>query len=106
MDRAFQRHMMAALATHPNAGAALVLGPDRRAVARVCDAVEAAGRPVAGLSLDDAHEDRFEFLTRAGRAAARLPVARRYTRRPLAKPAGIATVVQVLAAPTKPGVAG
>jgi len=71
-DRAFQHLMMAALATHPNAGAVLVLGPDRKAVSRLCDAAKAAGRPFAGLSLEDAHEDRFELLLRAGRAAARL----------------------------------
>jgi len=71
-DRTFQRHMMIALATHPNTGAVLVLGPDRQAVLRVCDASKAAGRPTAGLSLEDAHEDRFELLLRAGRAAARL----------------------------------
>lgn len=71
-DRRFQHHMMAALAIHPNVGAALVLGPDRAGVARVHKAVTDAGRPVAGISLEDAGEDRFDFLQRAGRAAARL----------------------------------
>ncbi len=71
-DRAFQRHMMAALATHPNTGAVLVLGPDRKAVARVCDSAKAAGRPAAALSLEDVNEDRFELLLSAGRTAARL----------------------------------
>lgn len=71
-DRAFQHHMMTALATHPNTGAVLVLGPDRKAVSRVRDAAMAAGRQTAGLSLEDAHEDRFELLHSAGRAAAHL----------------------------------
>ena len=71
-DREFQRHMMSALATHPNVGAALVLGPDRAVVSHVHDAVSASGRPVVGISLEDAGEDRFSLLQQAGRAAARL----------------------------------
>lgn len=71
-DRDFQRRMMAALASHPNVGAVVVLGPDNAGVSRIRDSVSASGRPVAGISLEDVGEDRFELLQRAGRAAARL----------------------------------
>jgi altronate dehydratase large subunit len=71
-DRVFQRHMMSALATHPNVGGAVIIGPDRGLVENVCDAVVASGRPVEGISLVDAGEDRFELLQRSARAAARL----------------------------------
>ncbi len=71
-DRAFQRHMMAALATHPNAGACLVLGPDEGMTAHVAEALEEAGRPHAALSLQGIHEDRFRLIDEGGRALTRL----------------------------------
>lgn len=71
-DRAFQRRMMIALATHPNVGAAVVLGPDSEAVDHVSAAVQATGRPVFGHSLQSAGEDRFTLLEHASRSAARL----------------------------------
>lgn len=71
-DLAFQRHMMAALATHPNVGAALVLGPDDGLVAAVGEALDRAGRSWEGLSLQCVHEDRFALVDRASRAVTRL----------------------------------
>ena len=71
-DQVFQRHMMQALATHPNIGACLVLGPDEKLVAEVGRALDDAQRPWAGLSLQGAREDHFEFLNRAARETARL----------------------------------
>jgi len=71
-DLVFQRRMMAALATHPNVGAALVLGPDDGLVASVGEALERAGRPWAGLSLQAVQEDRFRLIEQAARAVARL----------------------------------
>lgn len=71
-DLAFQRRMMTALATHPNVGAALVLGPDDQLVAIVGEALEKAGRPWTGLSLQDVQEDRFRLLEKASRAVTRL----------------------------------
>jgi len=71
-DLAFQRHMMRALATHPNVGAALVLGPDDGLVAGVVEALSRAGRLGEGLSLQAVHEDRFALLDRGARALARL----------------------------------
>ena len=41
--------MMSALATHPNVGAALVLGPDRAVVSHIHDVVSDSGRPVVGI---------------------------------------------------------
>lgn len=71
-DLLFQRRMMAALATHPNVGAALVLGPDDKLVAGVGEALEKAGRLWEGLSLQAVHEDRFRLVELASRAVARL----------------------------------
>lgn len=71
-DQRFQRHMMRAIATHPNVGACVVIGPDDKLVADVGDALEAAGRPWAGFSLQRAHEDRFTLIMQAARAVARL----------------------------------
>src|SRR5918994_7873089 len=48
-------HFIAAvgLATHPNVGAALLIGDNPRAVERLAAAVSAAGKLHAALSLDD-----------------------------------------------------
>jgi altronate dehydratase large subunit len=71
-DLAFQRHMMAALATHPNVGGCLVLGPDEKRVADVVDRVVEAGRPCTGLSLQGVDEDRFALIEKGARAVTRL----------------------------------
>ena len=71
-DLAFQRHMMAALATHPNVGGCLVLGPDDKRVAEVVDRVVEAGRPCTGLSLQGVDEDRFSLIEKGARAVTRL----------------------------------
>ncbi len=71
-DLLFQRHMMKALATHPNVAGALVLGPDDNLVNAVGDAMEAAGREWHGLSLQACHEDRFAMIEQGARMAARI----------------------------------
>ena len=71
-DLTFQRQMMAALATHPNVGACLVLGPDDKRVADVIARLEAAQRPCAGLSLQGVDEDRFTLIEKGARALTRL----------------------------------
>jgi altronate dehydratase large subunit len=85
-DRRFQRHMMTALATHPNVGACVVLGPDDGMVEDVGAALDRAGRPWAGHSLQSTHEDRFALVDRAARDVTRLlrEVSRQHrTRQPL-----------------------
>ena len=71
-DLNFQRHMMAALATHPNVGACLVLGPDNKRVADVIARLDEAQRPCAGLSLQGVDEDRFSLIEKGARALTRL----------------------------------
>lgn len=72
VDLKFQRHMMKALATHPNVGACVVLGPDNALVTAVTEEVEKVGRPSAGFSLQQVHEDRFALLDRGARAVTRM----------------------------------
>ncbi|WMS43542.1 UxaA family hydrolase [Acuticoccus sp. MNP-M23] len=67
-DRTFQRQTMAALATHPNTGACLVLGADNAMVADVAAALARAGRPHAALSLQGIGEDRFRLIDEGARA--------------------------------------
>ena len=71
-DLLFQRWMMRAIATHPNVGACIVLGPDDKLVAEVGSALDDAERPWAGFSLQAVHEDRFALIDKAARAAVRL----------------------------------
>lgn len=71
-DLVFQRHMMAALATHPNVGGCLVLGPDDKRVAEIIDRLDEAERPCAGLSLQGVEEDRFALIEKGARAVTRL----------------------------------
>jgi altronate dehydratase large subunit len=70
-DQRFQRGMMKALATHPNVGACVVLGPDDGMVQDVGTALDRAERPWSGHSLQSAHEDRFALVDRAARDVAR-----------------------------------
>ncbi|MEM7775336.1 MAG: UxaA family hydrolase [Pseudomonadota bacterium] len=71
-DLEFQRNMMTALATHPNAGGCLVLGPDEKLVGQVINALERAARPCVGLSLQGMGEDRFRMIEAGARAVSRL----------------------------------
>ncbi len=71
-DLRFQRHMLKALATHPNVTGALVLGPDDKLVNEVGDALDAAGRVWNGLSLQACHEDRFAMIEQGARMVARI----------------------------------
>ena len=71
-DLRFQREMMAALATHPNVGGCLVIGPDEKLVAGVVAAAEGAGRACAGFSLQGLCEDRFSLVEKGARALTRL----------------------------------
>lgn len=71
-DLVFQRHMMKALATHPNVGGCVVIGPDNALVAETCEALEGAGRLHTGFSLQRAEEDRFALIDQGARAVTRL----------------------------------
>ncbi|MGI9401874.1 MAG: UxaA family hydrolase [Rhizobiaceae bacterium] len=56
-DLRFQRHMMIALATHPNVGGVLVLAPDRQMAEEISDVTASSGRLVSSVSLDEVGED-------------------------------------------------
>ncbi len=71
-DLNFQRHMMKALATHPNVGGCVVLGPDNALVAEIGTELENVGRPWAGLSLQQMQEDRFALIDQGARAVTRI----------------------------------
>ncbi|MGI9522917.1 MAG: UxaA family hydrolase [Hyphomicrobiaceae bacterium] len=71
-DLRFQRAAVKALATHPNVGGAVVLGPDDNIVNEVALEVVAAGRFCEGLSLQSCLEDRYTLIERGARAVARL----------------------------------
>ncbi len=71
-DLVFQRRMMRAMATHPNVGGCLVIGPDDALVAEIGAELEKTGRPWSGLSLQAAHEDRFALIDQGARAVTRL----------------------------------
>ena len=71
-DKAFHDRMLAALATHPNAGAVVVLAADAAMRQRYQAAVEQADRPVLGLSLQEADEDAEALLADAQAAGERL----------------------------------
>jgi altronate dehydratase large subunit len=67
-------HFIAAvgLATHPNIGAALLIGDNPQAVERLAAALAAAGKPHAAFSLDECGHDALTLSDRGLRAAARL----------------------------------
>jgi altronate dehydratase large subunit len=60
------------LGRNPNVAATLVVGADRRVTDEIKRAIEAAGKPVAAIALDDVHEDALELSTRGIRLAAAL----------------------------------
>ena len=56
-DKRFHERLLAGFGTHPNTGTALVLAADADMRAGLQSKIEAAGRPVAGFSLEEAEED-------------------------------------------------
>lgn len=56
-DKAFQRHMLLAFATHPNTGAVLVMAPDDGLCDEMEQKIAATQRPVSGFSLQRWGED-------------------------------------------------
>jgi altronate dehydratase large subunit len=60
------------LGRHPNIAATLVVGADRRVTDDIAHAIEAAGKRVATIALDDVHEDALELSMRGIRLAASL----------------------------------
>jgi altronate dehydratase large subunit len=60
------------LGRNPNVAATLIVGADRRVTDDIAHAVEAAGKPVATIALDDVHEDALELSALGIRLAAAL----------------------------------
>ncbi len=71
-DAAAYRRQLIGLARHPNNGAALIVGADRRSADAVAQAVADIGKPVEVVTLDDTHEDALMLADRGVRAGARL----------------------------------
>lgn len=70
LDRKVHERALAAFATHPNVGGAVVIGADPPLVESVTAAAEAAGRAAIGISLDACGHDVLTLGDRALRAAA------------------------------------
>ncbi len=70
VDQTFHNRMLEGFGCHPNAGAVIVLAPDRALRERFQSALEAHGRPCAGFSLQETDEDG-EALVRAAVDAGR-----------------------------------
>ncbi|MCB1493778.1 MAG: UxaA family hydrolase [Rhodobiaceae bacterium] len=69
-DKAFHDTMLERFGTHPNTGAVILLAADRAMRQRYQAAIQAAGRPVAGFSLQEEGEDGeilFDKAVAAGR---------------------------------------
>lgn len=71
-DRDVHRAAIVGLATHPNVGAALLVGDNPVWVEEAAAAVAAAGRPHAALTLDACGHDALTLTDRGLRAGARL----------------------------------
>lgn len=69
-DQALHHRSLEAMATHPNVGAAVVIGGHPPKVARIAGAVAASGRPVAAITMDDCGNDTLLLTDRVARAAA------------------------------------
>lgn len=78
-DAAVHRRLLVGLGRHPNVGAVLVVGADRKSVDEVGSALGATGQAVETVALDDVHEDALALTERGVRTAARL--ARAISRR-------------------------
>lgn len=64
-DFAYQDAVLTRLATHPNIGAVVLLAPDAAMRRRYQDRIAAAGRPVAGFSLQELGEDGERIVAEA-----------------------------------------
>lgn len=71
-DKAFCDKILAAFGTHPNTGAVLILAADAEMRAGLQLQIGAAGRPVAGFSLQEAGEDSERLVDVAIEAGRRL----------------------------------
>jgi altronate dehydratase large subunit len=71
-DRRAHTAQLIGLGRNPNIAATLVVGADRQVTDEVAHAIEAAGKPVAAIALDDVHEDALELSVRGIRLAAAL----------------------------------
>jgi altronate dehydratase large subunit len=71
-DRRVHTAQLVGLGHNPNVAATLVVGADRKVTDEIGHAIEAAGKPVATIALDDVHEDALELSMRGIRLAAAL----------------------------------
>lgn len=73
-DERVHRAAVASFATHPNVGAAVLVGDNPALMRAALEAVAASGKPHAGLTLDDCAHDALTLTDRAVRAGAALAV--------------------------------
>jgi altronate dehydratase large subunit len=71
-DRRAHTAQLIGLGKNPNIAATIVVGADRQVTDEIAHAIEAAGKPVATIALDDVHEDALELSIRGIRLAAAL----------------------------------
>ena len=71
-DARLQFDTLTGLATHPNVAAVLVVSAGGDITQSYVDAIAASGKPVAGISLPDVHEDALALVDHGIRAAARM----------------------------------
>lgn len=71
-DAAVHRRAISGFATHPNVGAALLVGDNPAVMAQARADIEPSGRPLATFTLDDCGHDALTLTDRAVRAGARL----------------------------------
>ena len=71
-DALAYRRQLIGLGRHPNNGATLVVGADRKSVEEIAAAIAGFGKPVEIVTLDDTHEDALALSDRGLRAGARL----------------------------------
>jgi altronate dehydratase large subunit len=83
-DRRAHTAQLIGLGRNPNIAATLVVGADRQVTDDIAHAIEAAGKPVAAIALDDVHEDALELSVRGIRLAAALAREASRQRRQLA----------------------
>jgi altronate dehydratase large subunit len=88
-DRATQRRALAGLGSHPNVGAALVIGADPPTVEAITAAIAARGTPVEALDFEHCDHDALTLTDRGIRAAARLARAISRTQRQTVPLAGL-----------------
>lgn len=71
-DEKVHRAAIVSLATHPNVGAALLVGDNPVIMAQAAAAIERSGRPFVGITLDECGHDALTLTDRGIRAGARL----------------------------------